>query len=98
VSEPHEIRIDAALGRQLLGGNNQPIGRIEEFRTERRGDTEVVTEVVIGLLGIFERMHVTAHLLFGAERRGCVAKWDQIDFSEPKKPRLKVSIDELDDL
>ena len=98
MSDPKEMRIDEALGRQLIGANHQPVGRIEEFRTERRGGAYVVTEVVVGLLGFFERVHVSAHLLFGAQRRACVARWEQIDFSDPKKPRLRVSTDRLEKL
>lgn len=91
----HEIRLDRVLGRKLLGGNNKPVGRIEEFRTKRRGSGEVVVEVVIGMTGLLERLDLTAKMLFGIQKKGRVARFDQIDFSEPTIPKLKVPIDEL---
>jgi hypothetical protein len=32
-----ELRLDRLLGRQVLARNNQPVGRLEEFRAEIRG-------------------------------------------------------------
>ena len=95
MSERKEIRIDDILGRELLAGNNQPVGRIEEFRVERVGQQYVVREVVIGLAGVLERLDVGARLVIGQPTHARVARWDQIDFSNPVKPKLIVSISEL---
>lgn len=90
-----EIRLDQILGRQLLGGNNQPIGRIEEVRASRKGNGCVVVDVVIGMLGLLERMDLGARMIVGASKQARVARWDQIDFSNPLKPRLTVPVEDL---
>jgi hypothetical protein len=92
-----EIRLEDLLGCQLLGGNNQPVGRIEEFRAQVNSRGCVVTEVVIGMLGLLERFDLGARLVIGTRPSGgCIARWDQIDFSDPSKPRLTVDVSTLD--
>jgi hypothetical protein len=55
-----------------------------------------VIEVVIGMRGLLERMNVGARRVVGAELKGSrVARWDQIDVSNPLKPKLIVSVKEL---
>jgi hypothetical protein len=95
MADTKEIRLDQILGRQLLGGNNQPIGRIEEVRANRHGNGCSVVEVVVGMSGMFERLDLGARMLVGASKQARVARWDQIDFSNPEKPRLTVPVEEL---
>lgn len=90
-----EIRLDRLLGRRVRGGNNQSIGRLEEFRVEEQRDSYVVTEYVIGKAGLLERLGVGFKLLFGRHGGGYVARWDQLDISDPEKPRLTCRIEEL---
>lgn len=90
-----EIRLDQILGRQLLGGNNQPIGRIEEVRASRKGNGCVIVDVVIGMIGLLERMDLGARMIVGSTKHARIARWDQIDFSNPKKPRLIVPVEHL---
>jgi hypothetical protein len=90
-----EVRLDRLLGRQLVGRNNRPAGRLEEFRAEMRGGVCVITEFVIGGAGLVERLGVGVKLLFGRERGGHVARWDQVDLSDPDRPRLTCSLEEL---
>ena len=94
----HELRIEQLLGRELIAANNQPVGRIEEFRAERHGTGCGATEIVVGMMGLLERLDVGRKLLFGGKRQGYVVRWDQIDVTDPHKPRLTCSIDELDRL
>ena len=93
--KPRELRLDRLLGRRVLALNNHPVGRLEEFRAEERGSGCVVTEYVIGFAGLMERLHVGARLLFGGRARGYVARWDQLDISNPERPRLTCSVDDL---
>lgn len=96
MNETTEIRIEQILGRELLGGNNQRIGRIEEFRAQINSDGCVVHEVVIGMPGLLERMDVGARLVTGAEpKANRVARFDHIDFTNPAKPRLLVDVESL---
>ena len=93
-----DIYLDQLLGRTVLAGNNRPIGRLEEFHSEQRGDDFHIVEFVIGSAGLMERLNVGMKALFGVGRGGKRARWDQIDISDPERPRLTCSIDELKEL
>lgn len=91
-----EFRLDDAIGRRVLTANNRSLGRLQECRAERRGTSWVVREWVIGPAGLFERLGLSTRLVLGIEPRGgYVARWDQLDLTNPKQPRLACSVDEL---
>jgi hypothetical protein len=91
-----ELRLDRLLGRQVLTKNNQGVGRIEEFRAEKQGRDWVVVEYVIGAAGLFERLGVGVKLLFGRHGGGGhVVRWDQLDISDPERPRLTCGVQDL---
>lgn len=92
---PRELRIDRLLGREVLGRNGRRVGRLEEFRAEKRGTGWVVSEFVIGMAGLFERLGVGLKVLFGHSGGGYVARADQMDLSDIDKPRLTCSLEEL---
>jgi hypothetical protein len=92
-----EVRVGSLLGRQVLASNNQPVGHLEEIRVEKHGARLVVTAYVIGVAGLIERLNVTVKLLFGKRGGGgYLARWDQLDISEPMRPRLKCPLNELE--
>jgi hypothetical protein len=97
-AQPREVRLDRLLGRQVLGRNNRPAGRLEEFRAEVRGGGCVITEFVIGGGGLLERLGVGVKLLFGRASGGRIARWDQLDLTDPERPRLTCSFEELREL
>ena len=97
-NRPREARLERLLGRRVLAGNNQAVGRLEEFRAEKRGSGYVVTHYVIGGAGLFERLDVGVRLLFGAQSGGYLARWDQLDISDPDHPRLTCTVEELERL
>jgi hypothetical protein len=90
-----ELRLDRLLGRQVLAGNNRSVGRLEEFRVEKRGTGAVITGYVIGVAGLLERLDLGIKLLLGRTRGGYLARWDQIDLRDPDHPRLLCSVQEL---
>jgi hypothetical protein len=90
-----EIRLDRLLGRRVLTKNNRPVGRLEEFRADVRGGSWVIHEYVIGKVGLLERLHVGVTLLFGSKRGGYIARWDQLDITDPERPRLLCAPAEL---
>jgi hypothetical protein len=90
-----ELRADRALGLEVVGLNGRPIGRLEEFRVERRGADWIVTEYEIGGAGLLERLGLGARLLFGRESGGYLARWDQLELNETGPIRLTCPIDEL---
>jgi hypothetical protein len=89
------VRLDRLIGRQVLTANNQPVGRLEEFHVEVRGDACQITDYVIGASGLFERLHIGIKLLIGRRSGGYLAHWDQLDVSDPDHPRLTCRLDEL---
>lgn len=91
-----ELRADRLFGREVRALDNQRIGRLEEFRTEMRGRSCTVTAYVIGVAGLSERLGVGVRRIFGLRVGGYVARWDQIDLSDPDHPRLTCPVDELE--
>ena len=90
------VRLDRLIGRRVVAANHRVIGRLEELRLERRGDSWIVTDYVIGADGLMERLGLGVRLLFGGKRsRGVVARWDQMDLSEPDRPRITCHADQL---
>jgi hypothetical protein len=94
----HEVYLDQLLSRTVRAGNNRSVGRLEEFHAEQRGDHFHIVAVVIGSAGLMERLNVGIRALFGRSRGGKVARWDQIDLSDPTRPRLTCSVEDLTDL
>jgi hypothetical protein len=90
-----ELHLDRLLGRQVFGGNNQSVGRLQEFRAEKQGRDWAIVEYVIGAAGLFERLGVGVRLLVGKPGRGYVARWDQLDISDPERPRLTCGVEAL---
>jgi hypothetical protein len=94
--EKRELRLDRLLGRRVLGRNNEVVGRLEEFRAQKRGSGAIVAEYVIGKAGLVERLGVGVRLLIGRyQGHGYVARWDQLDISNPDHPRLLCTLEEL---
>ena len=80
----------------MLTANNRPLGRIEECRAEQRGNSWVVREWVIGSGGTPERLGFGVRLILGWKAgRSFVARWDQVDLTDPDRPRLNCSVGEL---
>lgn len=89
-------RLDRLIGREVLAANNRRIGRLEEFRAERRGETWVVTEYVIGGAAVLERLGLGVRRVLGiAPAAGYIARWDQIDLTTPERPRLTCLVSDL---
>ena len=91
-----EIRLDRLLGRNVLDTSGRRIGRLEEFRAEPRGKGVVVAAYVIGAAGLLERLGAGLRLLVGSHVGGYVARWDQLDISDPDRPRLTCAVTELE--
>jgi hypothetical protein len=89
------IEAGRLLGRRVVAANNKSVGRLEEFRAEQRGGDLVITEYVLGVGGLLERLHLGVRLVLGQKRAGYVASWDQLDISDPAKPRLLCPVEDL---
>ena len=88
-----ELPLDRLLGRQIEAANGRVIGRIEEVRVDAA--SWLASELVIGEAGLLERLSLAGRRLIGAKTGGYVARWDQVDVSDPRRPRLRCGVDEL---
>jgi len=93
-----EVYLDALLGRMVVTQDNRPVGRLEEFHARQHGDYYHVVGFVIGSAGLMDRLNVGFRALFGLAGRGKVARWDQLDISDPEHPRLTCPPEELSPL
>ena len=94
--KPRELRLDCLVGRQVVGKDGHAVARLEEVHAEIHGKTCVITEFVLGAVGLSERLGVHVKLLFGPHGgKGYIAKWDQIDLSDPDHPCLTCPIEAL---
>ena len=91
-----DVRLDRLVGREVYTANSRRLGRLEEFRVERRGTAWVITEYVIGAAGLVERLGLGLRLILGIKRvSGYVARWDQLDLSNPDRPTLTCAVEGL---
>jgi len=94
--ESAALPLDVIVGRKIFAENGQSVGRLEECRGEQRGTKLVITEYVIGVAGLLERLGLGVRLVLGRHKgRGFLARWDQLDISDPDCLRLTCAIGEL---
>jgi hypothetical protein len=90
------LRLDRLLGREVHAAGKRRVGRLEEFRAVRRGNSWVVTDYVIGAAGLTERLGLGARQILGMKHPGgYVVRWDQLDLSNPDHLRLTCALEEL---
>ena len=90
------LNLDAVIGRAVWSIEGQRLGRLEECRAERNGDSWFVREWLIGPAGLLERLGSGAWLLVGTSRaRGYIVRWDQLDLTDPERPRLTCPVARL---
>ncbi|OKH50367.1 hypothetical protein NIES2101_19500 [Calothrix sp. HK-06] len=97
-----EIHLELLLGKQVLDPAGQPVGRIEEIRAEQNGDEWYIDSYLIGNIAILERLsawEIGLSILkrLGARKihSGYSVPWQQMDLTEPQKPRLRCHKEEL---
>ena len=100
-----EIQLELLLGKPVQDSTGKTIGLIQEVYAEQQGDEWVILEYLLGPAAILERLSAwrigQAILPLLSARRtpsGYRIPWDKIDLTDPKKPRLLCSLDELETL
>ena len=97
------MRVEELLGRKVVDAEGRSAGRIEELRAHVRDGKCVVTRFDLGREGLLERLSVggvTLELvaLLGGRRgaaRGHSVPWEQMDLHDPKHPRLRCRVADL---
>ena len=87
------LRLELLIGRPVLSVEGKRVGRIEEVRG---GDRREITEFLLGERALLEP--VSALGLFRTTKKGYRVRWDQIDWSDWKRPRLNCDVSELERL
>ena len=96
------INIELLLDKKVTDPSGRRAGRIEEIRARKDGEEIVVEAYHLGPQALLERLAapVVRLRLFRAlglhrHAHGRCARWDQMDLSDPEKPRLRCPVSEL---
>lgn len=103
--EKRELNAELLTGRRVLALNGRVVGRLEEIRVEMVKGECFVCEYHVGSYAALERLaawsigRALLHV-FGARREGGGYRvpWDKLDLSDPERPRLLCSVQELEPL
>ena len=91
------VRLDRLVGRTVYTMDGCRVGRLEECTVRRRAEEWFISEYMIGVIGLLERLGVGFRLIVGRSGGGgYIARWDQLDLSDPDCPRLTCPIDALE--
>ncbi|HEU4434682.1 MAG TPA: hypothetical protein VFR51_14960 [Pyrinomonadaceae bacterium] len=95
------VHAELLLGKKVLALNGQSIGRLEEIWAKMDRGQFFVSEFLVGSYAVLERLAAwtigrAVLRVLGAKRdEGYRIRWDQLDLSDPERPRLRCSVDEL---
>jgi hypothetical protein len=97
-----EIHVELLLGKRVRALNGRGIGRLEEVLAEEIRGQVFVKEFHVGTYAALERLAALGIgrailRVFGVRQGagGYRVPWDNLDLSDPKRPRLLCAVDEL---
>ena len=97
-----QLHAELLLGRRVFALNGQAVGRIEEISVVEQQGKAFLTEYLVGSYALLERLsalsigrQILRSLGGGLKRGGYRVAWDQINLSDPERPRLACSVDQL---
>jgi len=97
----HEVHVELLLGEKVLAINGQPIGRLEDIRTEVNRGHYFVSEFLVGSYAMLERLaawrigRAVLRVLGAKKKQGYRVRWDQLDLTDPERLRLLCEVDDL---
>jgi hypothetical protein len=90
------VHVELLFGKRVRDANDKVAGHIESIRATWKGNACTVDEYHLGTGALMERLGLTAGALIGAGSRDPLrVPWDQLDLSDPERPRLKCTLEEL---
>jgi sporulation protein YlmC with PRC-barrel domain len=89
------LRAETLVNCRVYAKNGRVVGRIQELRVQRHGEQYEVTAFVLGPGGLLERLAIIGRPFIRRRVHAVVARWDQIDLTQPDRPRLTCDHDEL---
>ena len=96
-----DVHVELLLGTKVVDVNGEKVGRIEEFRAEQDGGSCRIESYMIGASALVERL--SAWTLIRPIKRALKGRiysvfevgWQDMDLSDPKKPKLRVAKQDL---
>ena len=85
------LHLEQVVAKKIRDIDGRIAGRLEEVHADWQGDECVVTHYVIAAKGTYALRQIG----FERQTRSYVVPWDQMDFSDPQKPKLKCRIHDL---
>ena len=99
------INVELLLDREVRDASGRRAGRIEEVRARKEGDEIIVEAYHLGPEALLERLAAPVFRFapfraLGLHRHahGRRVRWDQLDLSDPERPVLRCTVDELQKL
>jgi len=95
------VHVELLLGEKVLAINGQPIGRLEDIRTEVNRGHYFVSEFLVGSYAMLERLaawrigRAVLRVLGAKKNEGYRIRWDQLDLTDPERLRLLCEVDDL---
>ena len=96
------IHAEHLLGRSVRDIDGRRAGRIEEIEVENSSHGCFVTGFVLGAEGLLQRLSFRGigplfipSLAAKAQKRAKAVPWQQMDLTNPKRPRLRCRKDDL---
>ena len=91
-----KVHLELLIGREVHDSEGKRVGRLLSVTAERDGDDCVIREFLLGPAALLKRLGITTLHLVGFQRKKPLAvPWDQLDLSDPKKPKLRCRAAEL---
>jgi sporulation protein YlmC with PRC-barrel domain len=91
------VHFELLLGRKVHDPKGRRVGRILEVHAGPEGEDCVVREYLLGTAALLTRLGISAGRLVGLplHREPVRVPWDLMDISDPERPRLRCSVEEL---
>lgn len=97
-----EVHLELLIQKCVRDKHGHSIGRISEIRCERKGGEWVIEEYLAGMSAALDRFSARGIALrlirlFGGRHLTPALRipWDQLDLSDPMRPRLRCGVEEL---
>jgi sporulation protein YlmC with PRC-barrel domain len=88
-----QVRVQDLIGRRVFDADGKVVGRIMEISATWRGKHCTVDAFQLGAAALLERLGISAARLVGwpMSRQPKRIPWQEMDLSDPEKPRVRPS-------
>ena len=91
-----KIPLQLLIGKQVRDSDEVRVGRIFSVQAELEGDECIVREFHLGGAALLERLGISfLQTIGGSPKEPLRVPWDQLDLSDPERPRLRCRVAEL---